>query len=326
MDNNSQFLIYNTEDGQDKVEILLNGDTAWMTQAQLAELFETTISNINIHIKNIFEDGELDSNSVIKDYLITAEDGKAYQTKHYNLDMILSIGYRVRSKRGVQFRKWANSVLKEYLTTGYALDNAKLKDGGDPQYFKNLLSEIRDIRSSEKVLYGQLLDIFKLSIDYDKNSTTAKQFFTTVQNKLHVASSGMTAAEIIMQRANAELPYMGLTNFHGNKPHKQDVQTAKNYLTKEELDQLNLITSGFLDFAEARAKRQEPTKMAQWVERLDLLLQADDRQLSDGIGTRSRKQANEKAVTEFQKYNKRVRNNGLSEAERDFLETIKKLK
>ena len=297
-----------------------------MTQAQLAELFETTISNINIHIKNIFEDGELDSNSVIKDYLITAEDGKAYQTKHYNLDMILSIGYRVRSKRGVQFRKWANSVLKEYLTTGYALDNAKLKDDGNPQYFKNLLSEIRDIRSSEKVLYGQLLDIFKLSIDYDKNSTTAKQFFTTVQNKLHVASSGMTAAEIIMQRANAELPYMGLTNFHGNKPHKQDVQTAKNYLTKEELDQLNLITSGFLDFAEARAKRQEPTKMAQWVERLDLLLQADDRQLSDGIGTRSRKQANEKAVTEFQKYNKRVRNNGLSEAERDFLETIKKLK
>ena len=148
----------------------------------------------------------------------------------------------------------------------------------------------------------------------------------TSEHKLHVASSGMTAAEIIMQRANAELPYMGLTNFHGNKPHKQDVQTAKNYLTKEELDQLNLITSGFLDFAEARAKRQEPTKMAQWVERLDLLLQADDRQLSDGIGTRSRKQANEKAVTEFQKYNKRVRNNGLSEAERDFLETIKKLK
>lgn len=325
MDNNSQFFIYNTEDGQDKVEILLNGDTAWMTQAQLAELFETTKQNIGQHVKSIFLDNELDENSVVKYFFTTASDGKNYEVTHYNLDMILAIGYRVRSKRGVQFRKWANSVLKEYLTTGYALDNAKLKDDGNPQYFKNLLSEIRDIRSSEKVLYGQLLDIFKLSIDYDKNSTTAKQFFTTVQNKLHVASSGMTAAEIIMQRANAELPYMGLTNFHGNKPHKQDVQTAKNYLTKEELDQLNLITSGFLDFAEARAKRQEPTKMAQWVERLDLLLQADDRQLSDGIGTRSRKQANEKAVTEFQKYNKHVRNNGLSEAERDFLETIKKL-
>lgn len=325
----NQFLIYSTEDGQDKVEILLTGETAWMTQSQIAELFETSIPNVNMHIKNIFEDGELTENGTIKDYLIVQTEGTRNVQRpvtHYNLDMIIAIGYRVRSKRGVQFRKWANSVLKDYLTTGYALDSEKLKDGGDPQYFKNLLAEIRDIRSSEKVLYGQLLDIFKLSIDYDKNDQTAINFFTTVQNKLHVAASGMTAAEIIMQRANSELPYMGMTNFVGDKPHKKDAKTAKNYLSKEELDQLNLITSGFLDFAEARARRNEPTKMAQWVERLDLILKADDRKLSDGIGTRSRKQANQKVDFEFDQYNKRVRSEGLSTAERDFLDTIKKLK
>lgn len=325
MDSESQFLIYNTEDGNERVELRLDGDTVWLTQKKIAELFDTSVQNVNLHIKNILADEELTADSVIKDYLITASDGKVYTTAHYNLDMILAIGYRVRSPRGVQFRKWSNTVLKEYLKKGFAMDDQRLKDGGDMQYFKELLARIRDIRSSEKVLYAQLLDIFATSIDYNKDSNVAKQFFTTVQNKLHYAVSGKTAAEIISSRADATKVNMGLMTFSGDSVRKQDVTTAKNYLSETELQSLNRITSGFLDFAEDRASREIPTKMEDWQKQLEGVLILSDYDILKGNGSISRKAANVKATAEFETFKKNRDKELLSQAEKDFLDVIKNL-
>lgn len=322
---NSQFLIYNTEDGSQHVELRLDGDTVWLTQRQIADLFKSSVPNISVHIKNIFEEKELIQDSVVKDYLITASDGKGYSVTHYNLDMILAIGYRVRSPRGTQFRIWANTVLKEYLVKGFAMDDQRLKDGGDMQYFKELLARIRDIRSSEKVLYAQLLDIFSTSMDYDKNSPLAKEFFATVQNKLHFAISGMTAAEIISARVDSAKPNMGLTTFRGDSVHQHDVTVAKNYLTENELTSLNRITSGFLDFAEDRAARNIPTKMADWIDRLDKTLSISDYDILEGRGSVSKKVADEKAKNEFKKFNAKRNAELISQAELDFLEIIKGL-
>jgi hypothetical protein len=325
MDNDSQFLIYNTEDGNERVELRLDGETVWLSQKQLADLFNSSVQNINNHIKNILDEGELVQDSVIKYYLITASDGKTYNTAHYNLDMILAIGYRVRSPRGTQFRKWANTVLKEYLVKGFAMDDVRLKDGGDMQYFKELLARIRDIRTSEKVLYAQLLDIYATSIDYDKDSSLAKQFFSTIQNKLHYAVSGETAAELIMHRADADKPNMGLTTFRGDSVHQADVTMAKNYLSEPELASLNRITSGFLDFAEDRAAREIPTKMEDWQTQLEAVLSLSSYDILQGNGSVSRANANEKAKTEYKKYNVQRNQNLLSQAEKDFLEFFKKL-
>lgn len=328
MDNESQFLIYNTEDGHDRVELRLDGDTVWLTQKQIAELFDTSVQNVSAHINNILTDLELTESATIKEYLIVQNEGAREINRsvtHYNLDMILAVGYRVRSPRGVQFRRWANTVLKEFLTKGFAMDDVRLKDGGDMQYFKELLARIRDIRSSEKVLYAQLLDIFSTSIDYNKDSPVAKQFFTTVQNKLHYAASGHTAAEIIAARADSTKPNMGLTTFAGDSVHSADVTIAKNYLSENEMNSLNRITTTFLDFAEDRADRQIPTKMEDWQKRLDNVLELSEYDVLQGNGSVTKKFADDKAKSEYKKFNVDRNNQLLSQAEIDFLSVIKQL-
>lgn len=328
MDNESQFLIYNTEDGHDRVELRLDGDTVWLTQKQIAELFDTSVQNVSAHINNILTDLELTESATIKEYLIVQNEGAREINRsvtHYNLDMILAVGYRVRSPRGVQFRRWANTVLKEFLTKGFAMDDVRLKDGGDMQYFKELLARIRDIRSSEKVLYAQLLDIFSTSIDYNKDSPVAKQFFATVQNKLHYAASGHTAAEIIAARADSTKPNMGLTTFAGDSVHSADVIIAKNYLSENEMNSLNRITTTFLDFAEDRAERQIPTKMEDWQKRLDNVLELSEYDVLQGNGSVTKKFADDKAKSEYKKFNVDRNNQLLSQAEIDFLSVIKQL-
>lgn len=328
MDNESQFLIYNTEDGHDRVELRLDGDTVWLTQKQIAELFDTSVQNVSAHINNILTDLELTESATIKEYLIVQNEGAREINRsvtHYNLDMILAVGYRVRSPRGVQFRRWANTVLKEFLTKGFAMDDVRLKDGGDMQYFKELLARIRDIRSSEKVLYAQLLDIFSTSIDYNKDSPVAKQFFATVQNKLHYAASGHTAAEIIAARADSTKPNMGLTTFAGDSVHSADVTIAKNYLSENEMNSLNRITTTFLDFAEDRAERQIPTKMEDWQKRLDNVLELSEYDVLQGNGSVTKKFADDKAKSEYKKFNVDRNNQLLSQAEIDFLSVIKQL-
>lgn len=328
MDNESQFLIYNTEDGHDRVELRLDGDTVWLTQKQIAELFDTSVQNVSAHINNILTDLELTESATIKEYLIVQNEGAREINRsvtHYNLDMILAVGYRVRSPRGVQFRRWANTVLKEFLTKGFAMDDVRLKDGGDLQYFKELLARIRDIRSSEKVLYAQLLDIFSTSIDYNKDSPVAKQFFATVQNKLHYAASGHTAAEIIAARADSTKLNMGLTTFAGDSVHSADVTIAKNYLSENEMNSLNRITTTFLDFAEDRAERQIPTKMEDWQKRLDNVLELSEYDVLQGNGSVTKKFADDKAKSEYKKFNVDRNNQLLSQAEIDFLSVIKQL-
>lgn len=235
----SQILLYRSDDGQIKIHVRLEKDTVWLTQADMVVLFQTTKQNISLHIKNIFEEGELDENSVVKEYLTTAADGKSYRTKHYNLDIIISVGYRVKSLRGTQFRIWATERLREYLIKGFTMNDDLLKQGGG--YFEELLVRIRDIRSSEKVFYRKVLEIFATSLDYDPRANITQDFFQTVQNKLHWAVHGHTAAEIIFQRANAQLPFMGLTTFKGEKPIKHEIGVAKNYLSEEELAVLNRL-------------------------------------------------------------------------------------
>ena len=230
---NSEILLYQTEDGQLKIQVRLEDETVWLTQAHMVELFQTTKQNISLHIKNIFDEGELDENSVVKEYLTTATDGKSYRIKHYNLDVIISVGYRVKSLRGTQFRIWATERLREYIIKGFTMNDDLLKQGGG--YFEELLERIRDIRSSEKVFYRKVLEIYATSVDYDPRASITRKFFQTVQNKLHWAAHGHTAAEVIFQRANAQLPFMGLTAFKGSKPTKQEIGVAKNYLSEEEL-------------------------------------------------------------------------------------------
>lgn len=316
-------IIYQTQDGKTKIDVKIENETVWLTQKDMAELFQTTKQNVSLHIKNIFDEGELIEDSVVKDFLTTAQDGKNYNTKHYNLDVIISVGYRVKSLRGTQFRIWATQVLKEYLKKGFALNDDLLKQAGGGGYWKELLERIRDIRSSEKVFYRQILDIYATSIDYNPNAEETKKFFKVVQNKMHFAAHGHTAPEIIYLRADSTKDNMGLTVFKGNHPRKDEVTVAKNYLNEDELNILNRITSAYLEFAELQAIRHKEMTMKDWIEKLDDFIKMSGSELLQNAGKISKLEAENKALAEYAKYKEAIKNE-LSEVELHFLESVKK--
>lgn len=304
-ENPPQFLIYQAEDGKTRLDVRLENETVWLAQTQMAELFQTSKQNISLHIKNIFKEKELDEKSVIKEYLTTAADGKEYTVKHYSLDAIISVGYRVKSLRATQFRIWATQRLKEYIVKGFTLDDERLKQGGQKaRYFQELLQRIRDIRSSERNFYQKVTDIYATSIDYRKDDKLTGEFFATVQNKMHYAVHGQTAAEMIAKRADGTKPLMGLVNFKGNYITQQDAKIAKNYLTEKELNQLNLIVSLYLDFAELQATNGRLMKMKDWITKLDEFLKISEREILTNAGTVSAEVAAQKAELEFNKYRK----------------------
>ena len=320
---NSEILLYQTEDGQLKIQVRLEDETVWLTQAHMVELFQTTKQNISLHIKNIFDEGELDENSVVKEYLTTATDGKSYRIKHYNLDVIISVGYRVKSLRGTQFRIWATERLREYIIKGFTMNDDLLKQGGG--YFEELLERIRDIRSSEKVFYRKVLEIYATSVDYDPRASITRKFFQTVQNKLHWAAHGHTAAEVIFQRANAQLPFIGLTAFKGSKPTKQEIGVAKNYLSEEELAVLNRLVSAYLDIAEINAMQRKPMYMKEWIEVLDGFIKMSRQDVLTHAGKISAEIAQNKALTEYETYKSKSEYE-LSEVEKQFIASIEQAK
>ncbi|MFA5799472.1 MAG: virulence RhuM family protein [Candidatus Peribacteraceae bacterium] len=318
----SDFLLYKSSDGSVRVNVLMQGETVWLTQKLMAELFEVDVRTINEHLQNIFKSGELNEDSVIRKFRITAADGKMYDTQHYNLDVIIALGYRVNSKRATQFRIWATQRLREYIVKGFALDDERLKQGGGKaRYFEELLQRIRDIRSSERNFYQKVTDIYATSIDYRKDDLFTQQFFATVQNKMHYAVHGHTAAEIIHERADSSKPMMGLTSFKGRYITAGDVRVAKNYLSEKELKQLNLIVSLYLDFAELQASNERPMRMADWVNKLDEFLKLSEKKLLKSAGTISAEMAGAKAETEFLKYRKERDRKYIS----DFDHEVKKL-
>jgi hypothetical protein len=316
-----QIIIYETDDKVARVSVRLEDESAWLTQQQLSELYGTSRPNVTMHIKNIFSDGELDENSVCKKFLQTAADGKNYEVLFYNLDMIISLGYRINSKVATQFRQWATLRLREYIIKGFTMDDARLKELGGGGYWKELLERIRDIRASEKVFYRQILDIYATSMDYDPDADESIAFFKKVQNKIHYAVHGQTAAEVIYTRADAEKEFMGLTTFSGNRPHLSDAVIAKNYLKPAELRALGQLVSGYLDFAERQAERHVPMKMRDWAEHLDKILTATGEQLLIDAGQISHEQAVEKARIEYVKYQTRT----LSDVEKQYLATLKSI-
>ncbi|MCE5338419.1 MAG: virulence RhuM family protein [Methanomicrobiaceae archaeon] len=318
----SEIIIYQTDDGQTKIDVRMEKETVWLSQAQMAELFQTTKQNVSLHINNAFAEGELEQDSVVKEYLTTAADGKNYRTKHYSLDVIISVGYRVKSLRGTQFRRWALEVLKEYLKKGFAMNDDLLKKAGGGNYWHELLERIRDIRSSEKVFYRQVLDLYATSVDYDPRTSESLEFFKIVQNKIHFAAHGHTAAEVISQRANAELPFMGLTAFSSEQPTKDEVGIAKNYLTEEELATLNRMVSAFFDLAELRAMQHQPMYMRDWIVELDDFSKRYGKGMLSSAGTVSHQEVLAKAEAEYKKYRQKTVGD-LSPAERDFLISIK---
>ena len=318
----NQIIIYKTEDGVTKIDVRLENETVWLSLDQIAELFQRDKSTISRHIKNVFEEGELQKDAVVANFATTATDGKTYQVDHYNLDVIISVGYRVKSLRGTQFRIWANNVLKEYMIKGFAMNDDLLKLSGGGDYFKELLDRIKDIRSSERVFYRQILDIYATSIDYDKNAETSILFFKTVQNKMHFAVTKHTAPEIVYLRADSTKPYMGLTTFSGSKPKKTEIGIAKNYLTEQELKELNAITSAYLDFAELQALRRKTMTMKDWIAKLDDFLRMSESEVLDNAGQISHEMAMEKASGEYVKY-KALTVDELSVVEKDFLESVK---
>ena len=275
----SEIIIYQTEGGNTKIDVKFQDETVWLTQAQLCELYQTSKSNISEHVKHIFEEGELEEASVVRKFRTTGTDGKNYNITHYNLDMIISLGYRVKSLIATQFRRWATERLKEYMIKGFTMDDDRLKNLGGGNYWKELLDRIWDIRSSEKVMYRQVLDLYATSVDYNPKSSESIAFFKMVQNKLHYAAHGHTAAEVIYERANAEQPFMGLRNFSGDFPTLKDIGIAKNYLNEEELKILNNIVSGYFDFAEIQAMRHHPMYMSDYVEHLDNVLRTTGEKL-----------------------------------------------
>lgn len=322
MKDESQIILYQTEDGETKVQVKMEGETVWLSQKQMAELFDVTIPTINEHMKNIFSSHELEEDSVIRNFRITAADGKVYDTKHYSLDAIISVGYRVNSLRGTQFRIWATERLREYLIKGFTLDDERLKEGGGrARYFEELLQRIRDIRSSERNFYQKVTDIYATSIDYKRDAELTQQFFATVQNKMHYAVHGHTAAELISERADAKKPLMGLTSFKGNYVTAADAHIAKNYLSEPEIKQLNLIVSLYLDFAELQATNGRSMKMADWIQKLDDFLKLSEKKLLKNSGTVSAKAAETKANEEYHKYRKEQGKDKLS----DFDLEVKKL-
>ncbi len=315
----NSIVIFKTEDNQVSVDVRFHDESVWLTLDQMSTLFERNKSTISRHIKNIFDEGELQRNSVVANFATTASDGKEYQVDYYNLDVIISVGYRVKSQRGVQFRQWATKRLNEYIRKGFTMDDERLKSLGGGGYFKELLERIRDIRASEKVFYRQILDIYATSIDYDPKAEISVDFFKKVQNKIHYAVHGQTAAEVIYNRADSEKEFMGLTSFKGSRPHLSDAKIAKNYLDEKELRSLGQLVSGYLDFAERQAEREQAMTMKDWSEHLDRILTMSGEQLLVGAGSVSHAQAIDKATEEYKKYQQKT----LSQVEQDYLDTIK---
>ena len=320
-ENNTELIIYQTEDGTTKIDVHMENETVWLSLDQMAELFQRDKSTISKHIKNIFNEGELERGAVVANFATTATDGKTYHVDYYNLDVIISVGYRVKSLRGTQFRIWANSVLREYLIKGFAMNDDLLKQAGGGSYFDELLERIRDIRSSEKVFWRKVLDIYATSVDYSANAEESVLFFKTVQNKMLYAATGMTAAELVSGRANALLPMMGMTVVKGKRPTLAEAKTAKNYLNEEELGALNRLVSAYLDLAELQAMRKKPMYMKDWVARLDDYLRMTDSEVLQNAGKVSHALAEQKAKEEYQKY-KRLHSGELSRVEQAFLESV----
>ena len=327
--NNGNIIIYQTEDGLTKIDVKVENETVWLSLDLMAELFQRDKSTISRHIKNIFSEGELDKEVVVAKYATTTQHGAIegkYQTHlvdYYNLDMIISVGYRVNSYRGVQFRIWATQVLKEFLIKGFALNDEILKNAGKGNYFDELLSRIRDIRSSEKIFYRKVLEIYALSIDYDPRTEVTKQFFATVQNKMHFAVHGHTAAEVIYNRAGAEKDFMGLTTWTGMLPKKNDAEYAKNYLNEDELDTLNRIVNLYLDFAELQAKNHTPMYMKDWIQKLDDFLTLSGKELLSHAGSVSAEMAKIKADSEYDRFKERTQYQ-LSPVELHFIENFER--
>lgn len=321
MEEKKNMIIYVSDDGKTHVDVRLEDETLWLTQAQMCELYQTSKSNVSEHIKHIFEEGELQEISVVRKFRTTAADGKNYVTTFYNLDMIIALGYRVRSLIATRFRQWATARLKEYIQKGFTLDDERLKQLGGGGYWKELLERIRDIRASEKVLYRQVLEIYATSIDYDPRASVTIEFFKKVQNKIHFAIHGHTAAELIVERADAEKDFMGLLTFKGSQPTLTEARTAKNYLNAKELRAMGQLVSGYLDFAERQAEREQPMTMNDWAAYLDRILTMSGEELLQGAGSISHEEAMQHATTEFRKYKQRT----LSDVEQDYLATIKRL-
>lgn len=325
MENHSQIIIYQTENGQTKLDVRLENETVWLTQKLMAELFQTTVSNINIHLKNIFEEGELDAKATIKDFLIVRMEGKREVNRnieYYNLDAIISVGYRIKSAVATRFRQWATQHIKEYIVKGFVMDDERLKNPHQPfDYFEELLRRIQDIRTSERRFYQKITDIYATSTDYDPTLETSILFFQTVQNKMHWAITGKTAAEIVSERANSKKLNMGLTSWKGTKPRKQDVAIAKNYLNEEELSALNNLAEQYLVFATGQAMRRIPMYMKDWIEKLHGFLTLNDREILKHAGKISHQLAIDKAEKEYEKFNQAQNNT----YESDFDKEIKKI-
>ena len=321
MDNNGEIIIYQTDDGLTHIDVKMEDETVWLTQQQMAELYQTSRTNVVEHITHIYEEGELDENSTCRKFRQVRQEGNRQVNREmvcYNLDMIISLGYRIKSSIATNFRRWATERLKEYMIKGFTMDDERLKQLGGGSYWKELLDRIRDIRSSEKVLYRQVLDLYATSVDYDPTSAESVRFFKIVQNKLHYAAHGHTAAEVIYQRADASKQFMGLKTFKGEMPVLSDVKVAKNYLDENELKILNNLVSGYFDFAEVQAMRHNPMHMSDYIEHLDRVLSTTGEKLLEGAGTVSHKQAMEKAEQEYRKYQVET----LSPVEEAYLETI----
>lgn len=322
MDNNGKIIIYQTDDGSTHIDVKMEDETVWLTQQQMAELYQTSRTNVVEHITHIYEEGELDENSTCRKFRQVRQEGSRQVNRemvYYNLDMIISLGYRIKSSTATNFRRWATERLKEYMIKGFTMDDERLKQLGGGSYWKELLDRIRDIRSSEKVLYRQVLDLYATSVDYDPTSAESVRFFKIVQNKLHYAAHGHTAAEVIYQRADASKPFMGLKTFKGEMPVLSDVKVAKNYLDENELKILNSLVSGYFDFAEVQAMRHNPMHMSDYIEHLDRVLSTTGEKLLEGTGTVSHKQAMEKAEQEYRKYQVET----ISPVEEAYLETIR---
>ena len=321
----TEIIMYRTEDGLTKIDVRMEDETVWLTQAQMAELFQTTKQNISLHISNCFKEGELQENSVVKESLTTAADGKNYPTKYYCLDVIISVGYRVKSLRGTQFRIWANSVLKEYLIKGFAMNDELLKQAGGGNYFDELMDRIRDIRSSEKVFWRKVLDIYATSIDYDPRAEASVLFFKTVQNKMHWAAHGQTAAEKIFYSADSNKPNMGMYSFTGSRPTQSDALIAKNYCTEDELLSLNDVVTAYLDLAEMQARRRIPMYMLDWIDTLDEFLKLSKHDILTNAGKISASTAEKKAKEEYKKY-KEIQSSALSKVEKDYIAALESAK
>lgn len=321
---NNEIIIYQSEDGETRVDVKFTGETAWLSQQQMADLYQSSRSNVVEHIQHIYEEGELDEESTCRKFRQVRQEGSRQVSREipfYNLDMIISLGYRIRSVIATHFRKWATERLKEYIIKGFTMDDERLKGNGGGAYWRELLDRIRDIRSSEKVMYRQVLDLYATAVDYDPRSEVSVEFFKIVQNKLHFAAHGNTAAEVIFKRADADAPMMGLTSFKGDHPTLRDAQIAKNYLNDDELKILNNLVSGYFDFAEIQAMKRRPMYMSDYVRQLDTILSSTGEALLNGPGSVSHRQAMEKAREEYRKFQIRE----LSPVERAYLETIKTL-